>query len=93
MWLDLSKARVMRQVARRTDRRRLGRQVLGNGNIESPLTVSISASTSCAGRGLRTPNFQRVAALRQQRPELITVMLRDWGEAQQWLDDAAAAEG
>jgi hypothetical protein len=38
VWLDLSRATVMRQVGRRTFRRRLRRQVLWNGNVvELPL--------------------------------------------------------
>jgi len=37
VWLDVSRAAVMRRVVRRTVRRRLRRQVLWNGNIEPPL--------------------------------------------------------
>ncbi len=96
VWLDLPRARVLRQVVARTVRRRLRRQKLWNGNVEPPLWTVFTnpehivrwAWTTHAG------SAQRIAALTAQRPDLTIVRLRSWHEVQRWLDgpvrDAAA---
>jgi len=99
VWLDLSRWRVMEQVGRRTLRRRLRRQVLWNGNLEPPLwtiftnpehIVRWAWSTHSAGA-------QRVADLRELRPELDVVRLPTRSAVEQWvagpLRDAARAGG
>ncbi len=90
VWLDLPRATVMRQVAARTVRRRFRRQVLWNGNIEPPLWTIFKDREHIVRWAWTThaKTARRVAALRQQRPELSIVRLRTWGEAQRWLDGA-----
>lgn len=90
VWLDLPRATVMRQVAARTVRRRFRRQVLWNGNIEPPLWRIFKDREHIVRWAWTThaKTARRVAALRQQRPELTIVRLRNWGKAQQWLDGA-----
>jgi adenylate kinase family enzyme len=90
VWLDLPRARVMRQVVARTVRRRVGRQVLWNGNIEPPLRTIFTDREHIVRWAWTThaDTARRVAALRQRRPDLVIVRLRSWEEVQQWTDDA-----
>lgn len=97
VWLDLSRARVMRQVIARTVRRRWRRQVLWNGNSEPPLWTIVTDPEHIVrwAWATHTKSAQRVIDLRERRPDLDIVRLRNWHEAQDWLDgalrDAAAA--
>ncbi len=88
VWLDLPRARVMRQVVVRTVRRRLRRQRLWNGNIEPPLWTFFTDAEHIVRWAWTThaKSAQRVATLRQELPELDVVQLRSRREVQQWLD-------
>lgn len=88
VWLDLPRARVMRQVVVRTVRRRLRRQRLWNGNIEPPLWTFFTDAEHIVRWAWSThaKSAQRVATLRQELPELDIVRLRSRREVQQWLD-------
>ena len=90
VWLDLPRARVMRQVAVRTICRRLRREVLWNGNVEPPLRTIFTDAEHIVRWAwtAHAKTAQRVGALRQQRPDLIIVRLRSWHEAQEWLEGA-----
>lgn len=90
VWLDLPRATVMRQVMAHTIRRRLRRQVLWNANIEPPLWTILTDPEHIVRWAWAThaKTAQRVAVLHRQRPELPIVQLRNWHEAQQWLDGA-----
>ena len=87
VWLDLSRCRVMRQVGRRTLQRRLSRQMLWNGNIEPPLWTLFTDSEHIVRWAWSTHSktAQRVAALREQRPELDVVQLRTRSDVQHWV--------
>lgn len=97
VWLDLPRARVMRQVITRTVGRRLRRQRLWNGNVEPPLWTIFTDRGHIVRWAWTThaKSAERVAALAEQRPDLMIVRLRSWREVQQWLGgavrDAAAA--
>jgi adenylate kinase family enzyme len=88
VWLDLSRARVMRQVVARTLRRRLRRQVLWNGNVEPPLHAIVTDPEHIVRWAwtTHTRNARRVAALEPGRPALPIVRLRDRAEVGTWLD-------
>lgn len=96
VWLDLPRARVLRQVVARTVRRRLRRQKLWNGNVEPPLWTIFTNPEHIVRWAWTThaSTAQRMAALIAQQPDLTIVRLRSWHEVQLWLDgpvcDAAA---
>ena len=71
VWLDLSKATVMRQVVRRTLRRGLGKQELWNGNVEPPLRTVFTDPDHIVRWAWKThhENAERVMALHQQRSD------------------------
>ena len=87
VWLDLPRARVLRQVTARTVRRRLRRSELWNGNHERPLWTVLTdpdhivrwAWSSHARTGPRVEQAAR------QRPELPVVRLRSPAEVRRWL--------
>ncbi len=87
VWLDLSRATVMRQVVRRTVRRRLSRQELWNGNVEPPLRTVLTDPEHIVRWAWTTHHqtAQRVIALHEQRPELVIVRISGHRAAQQWL--------
>jgi len=87
VWLDLSRATVMRRVVSRTLRRRMRRQVLWNGNRESPLRTIFTDPEHIVRWAWRTHSLSaaRVAALRQQHPDLIVVRLSDAHDVHQWI--------
>ena len=98
VWLDLPRARVLRQVVARTVRRRLRRQKLWNGNVEPPLWTIFTDPEHIVRWAWTThaSSAPRMAALTAQRPDLTIVRLRSWREVQLWLDGpvlAAAAGG
>lgn len=87
VWLDLATWRVMGQVVRRTVRRRLGRQVLWNGNTEGPLWTFFTDREHIVRWAWQTRHKydrldERVAA---ERADLPVVRLRSHREAAQWL--------
>jgi adenylate kinase family enzyme len=93
VWLDLPRRIVMRQVIRRTLRRRLGRQTLWNGNIEPPLWTVMRDDEHIVRWAWRThpKTAARVHALAVLRPELPIVRLRSHDETAQWLFGSLAA--
>lgn len=93
VWLDLPRALVMRQVVVRTLRRRLGRQVLWNGNVEPPLHTVLGDREHIVRWAWNTHPLtaQRVAALRVRRPDLAVVRLSSHREAAAWLAELADA--
>jgi adenylate kinase family enzyme len=87
VWLDLPRALVMRQVIRRTVRRRLSRQVLWNGNREPPLWTILTDPEHIVRWAWTTHDktATRVAALLEQRPELVVVRLTGRSDIERWL--------
>ena len=88
VWLDLSRATVMRRVVQRTVCRRLRRQLLWNGNVEPPLWTVFTDREHIVRWAWSThhKNAQRIAAVNQQRPDLVIVRLRDGHAVEQWLN-------
>jgi adenylate kinase family enzyme len=87
IWLDLPRALVMRQVIRRTVRRRLSRQVLWNGNVEPPLWTILTDPEHIVRWAWTTHDktAARVAALLQKRPDLVVVRLISRSDIERWL--------
>ena len=87
IWLDLSRGRVMRQVVGRTVRRRLGRRVLWNGNVEHPLWTVFTDREHIVRWAWSThrQTGAHVAALIQQRPDLDVVRLQNRRAVRRWL--------
>lgn len=92
VWLDLPRATVLRQVTRRTLRRRLGRQRLWNGNIEPPLWTFFTDDEHIVRWAWRThpETARRIETLVSERPELPVVRLDSHAAARQWLDGPLA---
>ncbi|WP_229789719.1 AAA family ATPase [Pilimelia terevasa] len=96
VWLDVSRARVLRQVVTRTLLRRLRRQDLWHGNREPPLRTFFTDPDHVVRWAWTTHHRSapRVAALRRERPALCVVRLRSRAEVARWLRgplrDAAA---
>lgn len=90
VWLDLSRATVMRQVVRRTIHRRLRRQVLWNGNIEPSLWTIFTDPEHIVRWAWSTQHStaHRIAALQADHPELVIVRLRDHRCVRRWVDGA-----
>lgn len=88
VWLDLPRATVMRQVVRRTLRRRLERKELWNGNIEPPLWTALTDKEHIVRWTWATHHktAQRLDDLRCDCPALPIVQLRGHREAQDWLN-------
>ena len=87
VWLDLPRALVMRQVIRRTVRRRLGRQVLWNGNVEPPLWMILTDREHIVRWAWSTHHktATRMAALLDQRPDLVVVRLTSRSDVERWF--------
>jgi len=87
VWLDVSRAAVMRRVVRRTVRRRLRRQVLWNDNIEPPLWTVFTDPEHIVRWAWSTHHktAQRVVAVHQQRPDLVIVRLAGQRAVEQWI--------
>lgn len=88
VWLDLPRARVMRQVIVRTLRRRLRKQVLWNDNVEPPLWTVLRDQDHIVRWAWRTHprSADRIAALQARRPDLPIVRLADPRETRRWID-------
>jgi adenylate kinase family enzyme len=93
VWLDLSRTRVLRQVTRRTVRRRLQRVELWNGNLEPPLRTFFTDPEHIVRWAWTTHGRTgpRVAQARRKRPELTVVRLRSRSDVRRWLDGPLAA--
>ena len=87
IWLDLSRATVMRQVVRRTIGRRLRRERLWNGNVEPPLWTIFTDPEHIVRWAWNTHPLtgERVDAVAARRPELPIVRLRNRAETDNWL--------
>jgi adenylate kinase family enzyme len=88
VWLDLPRLTVMRQIALRTLRRRLLREVLWNGNVEPPLRTFLHDREHIVRWAWSTHHKTRVrvAELLQRDPGLPVVHLRSRQEAAIWLN-------
>ena len=86
VWLDLPRAVVVRQVVRRTLRRRLQRQALWNGNVEPPLWTIFTDRDHIVRWAWRTHDRTagRVGELRRRRPDLVVVRLRSRRDVARW---------
>jgi len=94
VWLDLSRAVVMRQLVRRTVVRRLRRERLWNGNVEAPLWTVFTDREHILRWAWNTHHktAPRVRELSAQRPDLIVVRLRSRAEIARWLNGLADEE-
>lgn len=88
VWLDLSRVTVMRRVVQRTVRRRLRRQELWNGNIEPPLRTVLTDRDHIVRWAWSThhKSAHRIAEVKDRRPDLPIVRLRDRHGVQQWIN-------
>ncbi|GAA4866246.1 AAA family ATPase [Pseudonocardia benzenivorans] len=88
VWLDLPRATVMRQVSVRTMRRRLGREVLWNGNVEPPLRTILTDREHIVRWAWDTHHKTalRITALATRRPALPVVRLRHRRDVDRWVD-------
>jgi adenylate kinase family enzyme len=86
VWLDLSRARVMTQLVRRTVVRRVRRSPLWNGNHEPPLRTVLTDPEHILRWAWTThaASARRVEALQQRRPELPVVRLRSRRDVRRW---------
>ncbi|MFB9310010.1 adenylate kinase family enzyme [Agromyces hippuratus] len=87
VFLDYSRARVMRQVVVRTVRRRVRREELWNGNLEPSLTTIFSDPEHIIRWAWNTHGSrgELVADAARRRPHLEVVRLRNPREAEAWL--------
>jgi adenylate kinase family enzyme len=87
VWLDVPRARVMRQVIHRTLRRRLRRQVLWNGNVEPALWTVLRDPDHIVRWAWRThaKGAERIEALQARRPDLPIVRLTSHREIRSWI--------
>lgn len=92
IWLDLPRRTVMRQVIGRTLRRRLHRERLWNGNVEPPLATIFTDPEHIVRWAWTTHGLLpgRIAALRDDRPELVIVRISRHRELTVWLDQHRA---
>jgi adenylate kinase family enzyme len=93
VWLDLPLRTVLRQVVVRTLRRRLGRQVLWNGNLEPPLRTFLTDREHIVrwAWSSHRPTGERVRAVERSRGQLVVVRLRSRREARRWVEGPLAA--
>jgi adenylate kinase family enzyme len=87
VWLDLPRRVVMRQVIRRTLRRRSSAETLWNGNLEPPLHTVLTDPDHIIrwAWGTLGQDAQRIAELQQVRPDLVVIRLRSHRQADRWL--------
>lgn len=91
LWLDLPTPVAMRQLTRRTLRRRVGRLELWNGNTEPPLRTIFTDRDHILRWGFRTRNTLRdtVPALGPQLPHLHIVRFNRHRDVEAWLSRVA----
>ena len=87
VWLDLPRHTVMRQVVRRTLRRRLRRLELWHGNVEPPLRTFFTDSEHIVRWAWATHSRVRDLVLEAhlETPGLPVVRLRSRAEVTRWL--------
>lgn len=87
VWLDPPRARVMRQVVCRTVLRRVRRERLWNGNMESPLRTILTDPEHIVRWAWSTHGrtAERVTELLVLRPDLPVVRLRTRRDIDRWL--------
>lgn len=87
VWLDLPRFTVMHQIIHRTLRRRLRREVLWNGNVESSFWTLFTNRDHIIRWAWSTHHrsAERVRRLAAERPELPIVRLRSHADADRWL--------
>lgn len=92
LWLDYSRSRVMRQLVRRTLRRRLTRQELWNGNVEPPLHTFFTDPDHVIRWSWRKHHERRaqVRELSLSRPDLQVVHVRSPRELDRWFAGSLA---
>ncbi len=93
VWLDLTRAAVMRQIVPRTLRRRLRRVELWNGNVEPPLWTILTDRDHILRWAWRThpTTPARVRAVLAAGDGPAVVRLRNRREVRGWLDGPVAA--
>ncbi|MFD6858003.1 AAA family ATPase [Rhodococcus sp. NPDC060086] len=86
VWLDLPRSTVMRQVVRRTLRRRIHREVLWNGNIEPGLHTIFTDRTHIIRWAWSTYGLfpERIREVLERRPELPIVQLTSRRDVERW---------
>ena len=87
VWLDLTRARVMWQVSRRTVRRRWRREQLWNGNLEPTLWTFFTDADHIVRWAWDTHpgTAARVGAVLEERPELPVIRLTNHTAARAWV--------
>ena len=87
VWLDLPRRLVLRQVTRRTVKRRLRGEVIFNGNVEPPLWTILTDREHVIRWAWSRHAVARLDALRlhERRPELPVVRLRSRSAVRRWL--------
>jgi adenylate kinase family enzyme len=87
IWLDFSRAQVMRQVLVRTVRRRLTRQKLWNSNVEEPLRTIFTDPEHIVRWAWSTHHKTegRIRQAMQNHPTLTVIRLRSHAETARWL--------
>lgn len=95
VWLDLTRAAVMRQIVPRTLRRRLRRVELWNGNVEPPLWTLLTNRDYILRWAWRThaKTAARVHSVLASPDPPTVVRLRSRREVTAWLDGPVAALG
>jgi adenylate kinase family enzyme len=93
VWLDLSRAAVMRQIVPRTLRRRWRRVELWNGNVEPPLYTILTDRDHILRWAWRThpKTAARMEGVLASTDAPVVVRLRNRGEVTAWLDGPVAA--
>jgi adenylate kinase family enzyme len=93
VWLDLTRATVMRQIVPRTLRRRLRRVELWNGNVEPPLWTLLTDPDHILRWAWRThpKTAARVHKVLACTAPPLVVRLRNRGDVTAWLDGPVAA--
>ncbi len=93
VWLDLTRAAVMRQIVPRTLRRRLRRVELWNGNVEPPLWTLLTDRDHILRWAWRThaKTAARVHQVLASTDRPTEVRLRTRHEVTAWLDGPVAA--
>ena len=87
VWLDLPRGTVMRQVIRRTVRRRVRHEALFNDNHEPPLRTILRDPEHIVRWAWRThgQSAGRVAQVVAARPDLVAVRLTSRGAVDRWV--------
>jgi adenylate kinase family enzyme len=89
VWLDLPTSVTMRQVARRTVRRRVHREVLWNGNVEPPLWKIFTAGDENIVRwawSTRNSLAHLDERLAEAVPHVLVVRLRNRRDVDAWME-------